>query len=548
VSLQNNTKQRGTAFAICSIAALILLPIFALFVLGFQTSGDMWAQLWASVLPRYIAQTFLLLLGVGILSSAIAVPLAWLLTAYKFPASKQLQWLALLPLAMPTYIIAYLAVDQLNYAGPLQTALRHFMDWQKPTDYQFPEIRSLGGAIIVMSLVLYPYIFVSAHAAFLKQSASQIEVSRTLGQTAWGTFFKIILPQARPALVIGVSLVLLETLNDIGAMNFFGVQTFTLAIYTTWLGQGNLAGAAQLSLLLLVVVAAILWIEQHARGQGHALRQATKVRRLEPIVLKGWKSTVATLTAFAAPLLGFFLPCAVLLSLGLRHIDRIFSSQFLQNALHSLLLAFATVVATLLLGLVFAYAKRRGSSKLIHTLILAATTGYAIPGIILGLGFLVVFGRFDNWLSPILSNVTGVKFGLLLSGSTIALVLAYVARFLAMGFGAVDTGLQKIPTRLDDVARTLGRKPNAVITTIHLPLLRPALFSGAILVFVDCMKELPATLLLRPFDYDTLASSVFTLASLDKLEESAAPALAIVLVGLVPIYLLSRNMARFDDR
>jgi iron(III) transport system permease protein len=347
--------------------------------------------------------------------------------------------------------------------------------------------------------------------------------------------------------VIGVSLVLLETINDIGAMNFFGVQTFTYAIYSTWLGQGNLAGAAQLALLLLFIVALILWIEQHARGQSHALRQAGKTRRLQPLRLEGGKAYAATLAASLAPFFGFFIPCALLLSLGLRHVDRVFTSQFFQNAWHSLLLACATVVVTLLLGLIFAYAKRRDHSKFISTLILVATTGYAIPGIILGLGFLVVFGRFDNWLSPLLSNLTGMKFGLILSGSSFALVLAYVARFLAMGFGAVNVGLQKIPTRLDDVARTLGRKPNAVVTTIHLPLLRPALFSGAIMVFVDCMKELPATLLLRPFDYDTLASSVFTLASLDKLEESAAPALAIVLVGLVPIYLLARNMRSIDE-
>ncbi len=542
--LQNKT----TPAAIVAVVALVLLPIVALAGLGLQSSGNVWGQLWATVLPHYIFQTLLLLLGVGTLSMVIAVPLAWLLTAFRFPGSQMLQWLALLPLAMPTYIIAYLAVDQLNYAGALQTALRRFMNWQKPTDYHFPEIRSLGGAIVVMSLVLFPYIFISARAAFLKQSASQIEVSRTLGQTAWGTFFKIILPQARPALVIGLSFVLLETLNDIGAMNFFGVQTFTLAIYSTWLGQGNLAGAAQLAIVLLVCVGSILWIEQYARGQNNQLRQTTKTRSLEPVQLFGWQALCATLAAVLPTLFGFFIPCAVLVRLGLRHLDVVASPRFLINAWHSLILAAFTVVFTLLIGMVFAYAKRRGASHFIRTLILMATTGYAIPGIILGLGFLVVFGRFDNWVSPVLSALTGVKFGLIISGSTSALVIAYVVRFLAMGHGSVDQGLQKIPTRLDDVARTLGRSPGAVIATIHLPLLKPALLSGAIMVFVDCMKELPATLLLRPFDYDTLASSVFTLASLDKLEESAPPALAIVLVGLVPIYILARNLARSDER
>jgi iron(III) transport system permease protein len=540
VSLQN----RKSTSAILVVAALALLPVFALLILGLGSTGDVWAQLWATVLPRYIFQTFLLLLGVGALSLAIAVPLAWLLTAYRFRGSKTLQWLALLPMAMPTYIIAFLAVDQLNYAGPMQSALRKAMNWQKPSDYSFPEIRSLGGAILVMSLVLYPYIFISVRAAFIKQSASQIEVSRTLGQTAWGTFFKVILPQARPAMVIGLSLVLLETLNDIGAMNFFGVQTFTLAIYSTWLGQGNLAGAAQLSLLLLLCVGCILWIEQHARGQEHALRQTNKSRPLEQTPLSGWQAYVAIVGATLPPTLGFFIPALVLLSLGTRHLESVFSSQFLLNAGHSVILACATVISILVIGLVFAYAKRRIHSKLISTLILMATSGYAIPGVILGLGFLVLFGRFDNWLSPLLSNAAGTKFGLLLSGSIAALIIAYAVRFLAMGVNTLDQGLQKIPTRLDDVARTLGRNPTSVITSIHLPMLRPALFSGAILVFVDCMKELPATLLLRPFDYDTLASSVFNYASLDKLEESAAPALAIVLVGLIPIYILAKNIDR----
>ncbi len=524
------------------VASILAVPIVAVALLALQSSGDVWPHLWETVLPHYLVQTFLLLVGVGFVTSLIAIPLAWLLTAYSFPGSRQLQWLALLPMAMPTYIIAFVAVDFFNYAGPLQTSLRHWMNWQRPQDYVFPEVRSLGAAIVMMGLVLYPYIFISARAAFLKQSAHQIEVSRTLGRTAFATFREIILPQARPALIVGLSLVLLETLNDVGAMNFFGVQTITLAIYSTWLGQGSVAGAAQLALLLLASVALIIWVEHQARGRDHALRQNVKHRTLEPKNLRDVKAKSATIIAAIPVVLGFVLPVVLLMRLAYGHLASTMSQPFVRAILHSLGLAAIVIVLTLVVGTILALAKRHNQSKRLRFLTQISTLGYAVPGTVLGLGFIVAFGGFDSWASPTLSKIMGVKLGLILSSSILALIIAYTSRFAAIGFGALDSGLQKIPTHMDDVARTLGHTPRSVFSTIHLPLLRPAIFSGAILIFVDCMKELPATLILRPFDFDTLATYVYTLATLDKLEDCATPALAIVATGLIPVYVLARNL------
>ncbi len=511
-------------------------------MLSLKSSGTVWPHLLQTVLPHYVAQTVLFMLGLGLVALMIGVPLAWGLSNWHFAGSRQMQWLALLPMAMPGYITSFLYVDFLNYAGPVQTALRSAFGWTKPSDYHFPEIRSVFGASIVMGLALYPYVFIAARAAFLKQHQSQIEVSRTLGHKPGETFFKIVLPQARPAIIVGLSLVLLEGLNDVGAANFFGLQTLTLAVYSTWLGQGSLEGAAQLALLLLLITGVVLLVERHARGQDHALRQAQRPRPLEATPLSGLPGLLALLAALLPILFGFAIPVILLLRSTLHN-----ASGFDASALwHSLLLASTTAILVLAAGAFLAYAQRINPSRLIQSAVRLSTLGYAVPGTIIGLGTMAALGRLDNVLSPMLSQVFDTKFGLIFSGSAFALVLAYFARFLAMGHGTVETGLQKIPSRIDDVARTLGSGPLKVLRDIHLPLLRPALLSAAILVFVDTMKELPATLILRPFAFDTLATKTYELASLDKFEAAAGPALAIVLAGLIPVFLLSRNLRGED--
>jgi iron(III) transport system permease protein len=524
------------------VAAILALPIFSIIILAFLPGENIWPHLVATVLPHYFAQTIFLLAGVGLLTFIIGITLAWLITAYEFPGAKVFQWLALLPLAMPGYIVAYNYVELFTYAGPFQTSLRAIFGWTKPQDYYFPDIRSMAGAIFVLSFVLYPYVYIAARAAFIKQSMNQIDVARSLGKTPWIVFKDIVLPQARPAIVVGLMLVAMECLNDIAAVNFFGVQTLTLGIYSTWLGQGNLGGAAQLAFLLLIIIAVVLTIERHSRKVDQRLKIVARPTPIAKQSLRGIQRLLA-IAIFVIPILiGFILPGWLLTKHALRRTENIFSSEFLSAMTHSLLLAGSASVLTIILGLVLAYANRTTGSRFIRTLTVLATLGYAVPGTVLAIGLLVPFGWFDNWLDAHMRHWFGFSTGLVLSGSMVAVLLAYVIRFQVIAFGNLESGLEKITPNLDSVARTLGRKPVTVMKDIHLPILRPALKAAALLVFVDAMKELPATLILRPFDFDTLATHVFNLASLDKLEDSAMPALAIVLAGLIPVVFLSRNL------
>jgi iron(III) transport system permease protein len=542
VSLLNKKHTIILAILAFVVALPLALPVLSIVVLALLPADNIWPHLIATVLPHYLVQTFLLLTGVGILTFVIGVTLAWLVTLHEFPGSKFLQWLALLPLAMPGYIVSYTYVDFFTYAGPLQSFLRGLMGWQRPSDYYFPEIRSMGGAILVLGFVLYPYVYISARAAFLKQSMTQIDVARTLGKSPWKVFSGIILPQARPAIVVGLTLVLMECLNDIAAVGFFGVQTLTLGIYSTWLGQGNLGGAAQLAFVMLLCVGGLLAVERYSRGRDQRLHLAHKPTPIIKQPLSFYRGWLAFIIMSVPIFAGFILPAFLLLKHAARRIDAVFSPVFLNALGHSLLLAGIACVLTLMAGLVLAYANRLTHSYIIRVLTTLATLGYAIPGTVLGIGLLVPLGHFDNWLDANMRTQFGVSTGLLLSGSYAALALAYMARFLVMAFGSLENGLHKITPNVDAVARTLGRKPLRVLFDIHIPLMQPAIIAGALLVFVDAMKELPATLILSPFDFNTLATHVFTLASLDKLEDSAVPALAIVLAGLIPVILLSKNL------
>ena len=526
------------------IALAISLPILTIIFLSFTPSENIWPHLLGTVLPGYVWRTMGLLAGVGILTFIIGTATAWLVTMHEFPLRRMLQWACLMPLAMPSYIVSYTYVDFLNYAGPLQSWLRGAMGWASPQDYSFPEIRSLPGAILVLSMVLYPYVFMTTQASFLRQPASQLDVAQTLGKTPWGAFLSVALPQARPAIIVGVSLALMECLNDIAAVGFFGVRTLTLGIYTTWLGEGNLGGAAQLAGVLLVFVFALLWIERQARKQqspGPASRPHAASRRR---VLQGWRGMMATVICFLPVFLGFILPALILLKFAARRFSDILTVGYFQAVWHSFILALAASLVVVGLGLILAYAHRVQRRQGISALLRLASVGYAIPGTVLGIGVLIPLAAFDNSLDAFMRQSFGLSTGLLLSGTLAALILAYAIRFLAISVGSLESGLEKVTPNLTLAARTLGRTALRTVVEIHLPILRPALVTAALLVFVDCMKELPATLILRPFDFDTLATLVFTLASLDQLEESAAPALTIVAAGLIPIILLTRNLRR----
>lgn len=542
MSLLNKQHRLLWAGAALVLALPLALPLLSIVVLALSPSENIWPHLIATVLPQYLSQTFLLLSGVGILTFVIGVSLAWVVTFYDFPGRSAVLWMALLPLATPGYIVAYTYVDFLTYAGPLQTALRGVMGWTRPTDYYFPDIRSLGGAVMVLSFALFPYVYLTSRAALLKQPMTQIDVARTLGKSPLQVFIGIVLPQARAAIVVGLSLVLMECLNDIGAVGFFGVQTLTLGIYSAWLGQGNLGGAAQLAFLVLFIVFALLFIERRSRGRDQRLHISQRTKPIIRAHLYGWRGWLTLIIAALPIIIGFVLPALILVLQGLRHSDVINSKSFLDALSHSILMAGLACALTLIAALLLAYANRLTHSHFIRMLTNFATIGYAIPGTVLAIGVMVPLGHFDNWLDAWMRNHVGFSTGLLLSGSMTALSLAYVARFLMIAFGTLESGLHKITPNVDAVARTLGRSAARVFVDIHLPLLRPAMVAAALLVFVDAMKELPATLLLRPFGFDTLATAVFNLASLDKVEEGAVPALAIVVAGLLPVILLSRSL------
>jgi iron(III) transport system permease protein len=524
------------------IAVLVTLPILTIVLLSFASSENIWPHLLGTVLPGYVWRTLGLMAGVGFLTFIIGTATAWLVSLHDFPLRRILQWACLMPLAMPTYIVSYTYVDFLNYAGSLQTWLRGAMGWSRPEDYMFPEIRSLPGAVIVLALVLYPYVYMTAQASFLRQPMSQLDVARTLGKSPWGAFLSVALPQARPAIVVGVSLALMECLNDIAAVGFFGVNTLTLGIYTTWLGEGNLGGAAQLAVVLLIFVFALLWVERHARKQQSTMPGSRHPMAPRRTPLTGWRGILAMLACFLPVFLGFILPAFILLRFAARHLEDILSENYFDAMWHSLVLSLVASLVVVVLGLVLAYAHRSQRSKRINTFLRLASVGYAMPGTVLGIGVLIPLAYFDNTVDAFMRSAFGVSTGLLLSGTITAIIFAYAIRFQAISFGSLESGLEKVTPNLTYAARTLGRTPLRTVAEIHLPILRPALITATLLVFVDCMKELPATLILRPFDFETLATQVFLLASLGQLEESAAPALSIVAAGLIPIILLTRNL------
>ncbi len=524
------------------IGLALALPVLTIIVLALMPTENIWPHLVATVLPGYVLRTLGLMAGVGVLTFIVGTAVAWIVTMCRFPLRPLFAWASLLPMAMPGYIVAYAYVDFLSYAGPLQTWLRGLFGWTRPDDYWFPEIRSLGGAIFVLSMVLYPYVFLTARASFIRQPATQLEVARALGQTSWGAFRNVALPLARPGIAVGVSLALMECLNDIGAAGFFGVRTLTLGVYTTWLSQGNLGGAAQIAAVMLLFIFVLVWVERQARRKQSFVLPSQRPRQPDRIRLNGWQRALAVVVCLIPILIGFVIPALILMSFAISRLDDAVSLTYLRAVGNSLALASLAALIALILGLILGYANRLLKPGFTRKVIRIASMGYAIPGTVLGIGVLIPLAYFDNALDEFLRDNFGISTGLLLSGSIAAIIFAYVVRFLAVSFGAIESGLQKVTPNVAAAARTLGRGPISAFFEVHLPLLRPALVSAALLVFVDCMKELPATLILRPFDFETLATTVFMLASLDQLEESALPALTIVAAGLLPVILLARTL------
>lgn len=525
------------------LAAVMLLPVVTVALLAATTSDNIWPHLMRTVLPSVLGETALLLGGVGIAALVVGTGTAWLTTMYRFPGRAVLDRLLVLPLAVPTYIAAFCYVELLDFAGPVQGALRAVTGWRSARDYWFPDARTLTGAVLILASVLYPYIYLAARATFVQQSVCMLEVARTLGRTALGTFWAIALPLSRPALAAGLALVLMECLNDLGAVQYLGVQTLSASIYATWQQRGSLGGAAQISVLTLVLVLGLLLIERAARGRALYHHTTGRYRSIPFAELPGWRGWAAAAACAVPVVAGFGIPMLVLVSQGLAHIGDAASLEFWRAARNSIGVAAAAAAATVVLGLALAYARRLAPSLLVRTVVRIAGLGYALPGTVLALGLLISLAAFDNRLDGFLRTAFGFSSGLLLSGSVLVLVLAYTVRFLAVSLSTFEAGFERLSPNLDAAARTLGETGLSALRRVHLPLLLPTLGSAALIVFVDGMKELPATLLLRPFNFETLATHVYSYAALEQFEKSAVGALSIVLIGLAPVLLLHEAVA-----
>lgn len=540
-------RQSGPAlwFSIV-MACIVLAPVVSLLWYAMQADLSHWAHLLSYVLPQAFSNTLLLLIGVGVLVVSIGTGAAWLVTAYTFPGRSVLSWALLLPLAMPTYIVAFAYLDLLHPIGPIQTALRAILGFDSPRQFRLPDLRSLQGAIFVLGFVLYPYVYLTARVMFMSQASGLLEAARTLGATGRETFFRVALPMARPAIAVGMSLALLETLNDIGASEFLGVQTLTVSIYTTWVTRSDLGGAAQLAIAMLLLVIALIVIERRGRKrQRYANTQ--RMRPMQAKRLHGVQAGVAMLLGATPVVIGFVAPFTYLVNETWKRLHLVggVSDKLLEGLGNTLIVAASATVLTVVCGLVIAWAGRSAlKDKGINVSLLcmrATSLGYAVPGTVLAIGLLAPLLFIDHILGFIFDHQ-----GLLLMGSMTALVCAYTIRFLAISVGSIESGLTRIPPSLEQASRLLGESAIQTFWRVHLPLLRPAIAASALLIFVDAMKELPATLLLRPLNFDTLATWLYAEAARGTYEEGAVAALAIVLAGLLPVILLARTNLKME--
>lgn len=524
------------------VALLAGLPVvsvgFNLFTGG--TSGT-WLHLVHTVLPEYILNSLWLCLGVGCGVAVIGVATAWLTAMHDFPGRRIFDWALVLPLAMPAYVMAYLYTDLLQFVGPVQTALRETFGWEYG-DYWFPDIRSLAGAVLMFICVLYPYVYLLARSAFLERASGMLEAARTLGMGSWRAFFSVSLPLARPAIVAGVALTLMETLADYGTVAYFAVNTFTTGIYRAWFSLGDRVAAAQLAAMLLGFVLFLLMAEKVSRSRARYNNTTGRNRPMAGARLTGFRAALAVLACSLPLVLGFVLPAVLLLKMAFTDGDAQFGERFLVLSRNSFVLAGLTAGIAVFLALLLAYGARLSKATLANALNRVVGLGYAVPGAVIAVGVLIPVTRLDNWLAGQWELWFGHNPGLILTGGIAALIYAYLARFLGVALHTVESSLAKITPNMDDAARSLGLGQSETLRRVHAPMLRGSLLTAGLLVFVDVMKELPATLVMRPFNFDTLATQTYTLASDERLAEASTAALAIVAVGLLPLIALSRQI------
>lgn len=524
-----------------SIAALVVFPLLSVIWIAFFPTENIWGHLVETTLPRYLKNSLILMFSVGILSAAIGTGAAWLVVTTRFPFRRMLEWALLMPLALPAYIGAYALVDFLEYAGPVQTLLRDWFGWQDSRDYWFPEIRSMWAAIFVLSLSMYPYIYLLARAAFREQSANMIEVARALGSGPWSIFGRVALPLARPAIAAGMAIVMMETLNDFGTVDFFAVQTLTTGIFTTWLLGYNAGGAAQIACVILALVLFLAAFEKISRRNRRYHNLSSKRVPVSPVNLRGTKAVLASVACFLPFAMGFVIPLSVIASHAFDNPDYWLDAGLWRATLNTLTLAGSAAILTVLGALFLVYGARQSRSRMPRNLLPVTSIGYAAPGAVLAIGILFPLATFDNALADLIESAFGWDIGLLLTGSAAAVVFAYFVRFFAIGLGAVDSALGRVTPSMDMASRSLGRGIGQTLREIHVPLIRGSVIVAGMLIFVDGVKELPATLILRPFNFDTLATRVYSQASLENLGQAAPAAIFVTIVGLLPVILLARS-------
>lgn len=521
---------------IATIALVISIPVLVVLSSLWIPQGALWDHLGSTVLPRYFQNSILLSLGVGLGVSLVGVSTAWIVSVCEFPGRRWLEWALLLPLAAPAYLLAYVYTDFFEYFGPLQTLLRKIGGWDSAHEYWFPEIRSLPGAIVLFTLVLYPYVYLITKVSFAEQGRNTIEASRSLGRNPWQSFWFVALPLARPSWMAGLALALMETLNDFGTVQFFGVDTFTTGIYRTWFGLGEHLGATQLAAVLLLGVLGLLVTEQWSRRQAQYYQTDGCRQSFSPYRLQGLRAMGAIVICTLPIALGIVLPGGLLFAMTLDNWERSVDDRFWSLTTHSLSLAIVTGIIAVILALILSYGVRLNPQPLVKSSVRLVGMGYAVPGAVIAVGLLFPVSWIDQGLE-ILQQ--GIVHPIFLGGSAILLVVAYLVRFLAVALGTIESSLTRISPNLDQAARSLGHTPIQTLFQVHVPLLRSGLLTGLMLVFVDVMKELPATIVLRPFNFDTLAIQVYQYAADERLAEASAPALTILLIGLLPVILLS---------
>ena len=518
------------------IALLIIAPVFAIFYSAFLGDTSLWPHLFSTVLPRYISNTIILMLGVGLLSTLLGVSTAWVVTRYNFFGKKFFQWALLLPAAVPAYIIAYTYTDFLEYAGPVQKILRGFFNYQNSSEYWFPEIRSMEGAIFVMSFVLYPYVYMTTRASFLTVPISFFQTSLIYGRSS---FFSVALPLARPGIIAGVALVLMETISDFGTVEYFALETLTLGVFNVWLGMNSLSGASQISSVLFVFVVVLLTIEYLARRRQRYHEKSSGQNMVESKSSSKFQKIFCFVICLIPIIIGFVIPVSILLNFILRGFSIINFNEIFYTSFFSIILAFSGAFFVMLASVFLIIISNYRSNNFQKVLIFLASCGYALPGTILAVGMVIFLGWINKYLDFHLSYF---------AGGFLILLFAYVVRFLAVGNASIRSGILQIHPNAMDASLTMGSGFFRGVRVIIMPLIFSNILIGGILVFVDILKELPITLLLRPFNFETLATYVYQYASDELLQESSFAALIIVVVGLGPIIFLNSALQRVSQR